>query len=111
MSGTWWEPDQNEVDAVMAYRLRLRDLTEESQCYVVAELSELGMTTASIAERMRCSQRQVKRIRSRVLTQQMRLVSRYRLELEHSERKRSDAFLRAEALQREIDGRGKQTWF
>lgn len=72
----WWEPDSEVLRAVMEGRYRLSDMEETEQCWVVAELSELGWSTLRISEAMRCSQRHVKRLRAKVLTQYMRRVHR-----------------------------------
>lgn len=78
----WWEPDEEVLRAVMDGRYRLADMGETEQCWVVAELSERGWSTLRISEAMRCSQRHVKRLRAKVLTQYMRRVCRAGTEVE-----------------------------
>lgn len=78
----WWEPDEEVLRAVMDGRYRLADMGETEQCWVVAELSERGWSTLRISEAMRCSQRHVKRLRAKVLTQYMRRVCRAGAEVE-----------------------------
>lgn len=72
----WWQPDEVVVDAVRRGRVDWSTLEEHEQCWVVASLSEDGLGTAPIAEMCSCSQRQVKRLRARILTQQMRIAIR-----------------------------------
>jgi len=82
MMTEWWEPDEEVLRAVMDGRYRLADMGETEQCWVVAELSERGWSTLRISEAMRCSQRHVKRLRAKVLTQYMRRVCRAGTEVE-----------------------------
>lgn len=88
----WWEPDEVILDAVCARRVQLADIDATDQCWVVARLSERGWSTLEIAEAIACSQRQVKRIRAKVLTQQFRRVMR----LEGAQEQLEQALARAE---------------
>jgi len=81
----WWEPDEVILDAVRAGRLTLADIGTTDQAWIVARLSERGWSTLEISEAMACSQRQVKRIRARVLCQQFRRVIRFEEEQERLE--------------------------
>lgn len=89
VASQWWEPDAEVLRAVMEGRYRLSDMAETEQCWVVAELSEMGWSTLRISEAMRCSQRHVKRLRAKVLTQYMRRVCRVGAELQQ-QRDRAD---------------------
>src|SRR5690625_4334351 len=63
-----WQPDFTVVDAVIDGRRTLRDLAEVDRAVVVAQLTERGETVATIASRLDCSTRMVKRVRSWSLT-------------------------------------------
>lgn len=93
----WWEPDEEVLCAVIDGRYRLADMQETEQCWVVAELSERGWSTLRISDAMRCSQRHVKRLRAKVLTQYMRRVCRAAAELrvqrERAERAERDVLV------------------
>lgn len=82
VTSQWWEPDEEVLCAVIDGRYRLADMDETEQCWVVAELSERGWSTLRISEAMRCSQRHVKRLRAKVLTQYMRRACRAAAELQ-----------------------------
>lgn len=99
----WWEPDPVVLDAVMDGRLAFRDLDLDSQSWVVAELSERGLTTLLISEKLKCSQRQVKRVRARTLTQQMRLVARLTGERDVALFRVRESSRYVEAVRRELD--------
>lgn len=66
-----WIPDEAVVDAVLDGRMSYRDLAVEDSRWVVASLSHRGYSVADIAEWLRCSTRQVKRIRAELVTQVM----------------------------------------
>lgn len=91
----WWEPDEHVLSAVIERRYRLSDMEETEQCWVVAELSERGWSTLHISEAMRCTQRHIKRLRARVLTQYMRRVCRLGAELQQQRE-------RAERAERDV---------
>lgn len=97
VTSQWWEPDEEVLCAVIDGRYRLADMDETEQCWVVAELSERGWSTLRISEAMRCSQRHVKRLRAKVLTQYMRRVCRAAAELrvqrERAERAERDVLV------------------
>lgn len=97
VTSQWWEPDEEVLCAVIDGRYRLADMDETEQCWVVAELSERGWSTLRISEVMRCSQRHVKRLRAKVLTQYMRRVCRAAAELrvqrERAERAERDVLV------------------
>lgn len=97
VTSQWWEPDEEVLCAVIDGRYKLADMDETEQCWVVAELSERGWSTLRISEAMRCSQRHVKRLRAKVLTQYMRRVCRAAAELrvqrERAERAERDVLV------------------
>lgn len=95
---SWWVPDEHVVDAVVAGRMCLADLDASDRSWVVATLSEAGHPVTDIAGWLGCSDRQVKRIRALVLTQQMRLVVRERGRAEHAERRRQEAVAHVQRL-------------
>ena len=97
VTSQWWEPDEEVLCAVIDGRYRLADMDETEQCWVVAELSERGWSTLRISEAMRCSQRHVKRLRAKVLTQYMRRVcsaaAELRVQRERAERAERDVLV------------------
>lgn len=66
-----WIPDEAVVDAVLDGRKEYADLGREDSRWVVASLTHRGYSVAEIAEWLRCSTRQVKRVRAELVTQVM----------------------------------------
>lgn len=100
----WWEPDEVVLEAVRQGRIRLSEIESTEQSWVVARLSESGWSTLQISEALACSQRQVKRIRARVLTQQFRRVWRLEAERERLEQALARAERNVVILRQERDG-------
>lgn len=70
-----WEPDHAVTLAVEDGRLSYADLSVEDSRWVVAVLTVRGESVAMIAERLRCSTRQVKRVRSELVTRCMMAIA------------------------------------
>lgn len=71
-----WEPDPLMVDAVLSMPKASRKMTELSgpdRCWLVAGLTNAGMTADEIAERTSCSRRLVMAIRAEDMTQVCRI--------------------------------------
>lgn len=66
-----WIPDEMVVEAVLDGRLTYATLSTEDSRWVVASLTHRGNSVAEIAEWLRCSTRQVKRVRAELVTQVM----------------------------------------
>lgn len=68
---TEWHPDHAVTESVLAGRLKYDDLAHDERRWVVAELSQSGMTVRRIARHLGCSERQVKRLRAELSTRVM----------------------------------------
>lgn len=68
---TEWHPDEAVTDNVLAGRLRYDDLDHGERRWVIADLSQRGVTVRRIAQHLQCSERQVKRLRAELSTQVM----------------------------------------
>lgn len=75
------------VEAVLDGRYSYVDLARESSQWVVALLSHRGYSVAEIAGWLRCSTRQVKRLRADRVTQVMRAFAAVRVEAAENERR------------------------
>lgn len=71
-----WGPDDQVTEAVLAGRRQYADLSLEDSRWVVADLTHRGYSVAEIAGWLRCSARQVKRVRAELVTQVMEALLR-----------------------------------
>lgn len=63
-----WEPDDHLIPAAISGRCRMSDLQGPDRAWAVAGMTSAGLTAQAIADRLDCSLRLVKSVRSEPMT-------------------------------------------